>query len=300
MITRAETNGTAERTDDEDRRRNTDTGGHVTRWTARWALGTGLAALALTATSCGNGDEGATVQGVKLIKKDALTSCTHLPYPPFQVEQGGKVVGFDVDLVDLVAKRLGVTQKIVDTQFETMRTGAALNAGKCDIVMGGMTIKPDRVEFMDVTKPYFDATQSLLAKKGSGVTSLDAVKAKDLKLGAQAGTTGEDYVKGKGFDPVSFDNSGAELDGLRTGQVKVIVQDDPVVKGWLKDPANAGLEIVANLNTGEQYGFWIRKGHNPKLVELVNQVLAQAKADGTYKRIYERWIGAMPPAGGPS
>ncbi|MFD0686811.1 transporter substrate-binding domain-containing protein [Actinomadura fibrosa] len=265
--------------------------------TTRWALGAGVAALALTAAACG-GDEGATVQGVKLLKKDALTSCTHLPYPPFQSEQNGKVVGFDVDMIDLVAKKLGVTQKIVDTPFETMKTGAALNAGKCDIVMGGMTIKPDRVKFMDVSKPYFDATQALLAKKGSGITSLDDVKNRKIKIGSQAGTTGEDYVKGKGLDPRSFDNSLAELDGLRTGQVEVIVQDYPVVQNWLKDPANAKYQIVANLNTGEQYGFWIRKGYNPKLVEMTNQVIDQSKADGTYKKIYEKWIGPMPATGG--
>ena len=264
-------------------------------------LAAGMAALALaasTAAACG-GDEGATVQGVKLIKKGVLTSCTHLPYPPFQVEQGGKVVGFDVDLIDLVAKRLGVTQKVVDTPFETMKTGSALNAGKCDIVMGGMTIKPDRVKFMDVTQPYFDATQALMAKKGSGITSLEDVKSRKLRIGSQASTTGEDYVKEQGLDPRSFDNSLAELDGLRTGQVDVIVQDYPVVQGWLKNPSDrAKFAIVANLNTGEKYGFWTRKGHNPKLVELTNQVIAQARADGTYQKIYEKWIGPMPETGG--
>ncbi|TDD97138.1 transporter substrate-binding domain-containing protein [Actinomadura rubrisoli] len=271
----------------------------MSRRTTRCALGATLAALALTASACG-GDDGATVQGVKLIKKGALTSCTHLPYPPFQIEQNGKVVGFDVDMVDLVAKRLGVTQKVVDTQFETMRTGAALNAGKCDIVMGGMTIKPDRVKFMDVSKPYFDATQALLAKKGSGITSLEDVKSRKIKIGSQAGTTGEDFAKDKGLDPRSFDNSLAVLDGLRTGQVEVIIEDYPVVQNWLKDPVNAKYAIAANLNTGEQYGFWMRKGDNPKLVEMTDQVIAQAKADGTYKKIYEKWVGPMPKTGGPS
>ncbi|XVQ13580.1 transporter substrate-binding domain-containing protein [Spirillospora sp. CA-255316] len=267
----------------------------------RLAAGAAALALALASAAACGGEEGATVQGVKLIKKGQLTSCTHLPYPPFQVEQGGKVVGFDVDMIDLVAKRLGVTQKIVDTPFETMKTGSALNAGKCDIVMGGMTIKPDRVQFMDVTKPYFDATQALMAKKDSGITSLDDVKSRKLRLGSQASTTGEDYVKSKGLDPRSFDNSLAELDGLRTGQVDVIVQDYPVVQGWLKNPADkAKYAIVANLETGEQYGFWTRKGHNPKLVELTNQVIAESRANGTYKRIYEKWIGPMPKTGGTS
>lgn len=78
----------------------------------------------------------------------------------------------------------------------------------------------------------------------------------------------------------------------------MIVQDDPVVRGWLKDPANAKFEIVANLNTGEQYGMWMRKNHNPELVKLTNQAIAQAKADGTYKAIYEKWIGPMPSTAG--
>lgn len=260
----------------------------------RYAAAVALA-LAMTAVSGCGGEDGATVQGVKLIKKGTLTSCTHLPYPPFQEERGGKIVGFDVDLIDLVAKKLGVTHKIVDTPFETMKTGSALNAGKCDIVQGGMTIKPDRVKFMDVSVPYFDATQALMAKKDSGITSLDDVKNRKLRLGSQASTTGEDYVKSKGLDPRSYDNSLAELDALRTGQVDVIVQDYPVVQNWLKNPADkAKFAIVANLNTGEQYGFWMRKGHNPKLVELTNQVINEAKANGTYKRIYEKWIGPMP------
>ena len=119
---------------------------------------------------------------------------------------------------------------------------------------------------------------------------------RDLQAAAQA--KGLPWDSGKGFDPSSFDNSNAELDGLRTGQVDVIVQDDPVVKGWLKDPANSKYEIVANLNTGEQYGFWIRKDYNKKLVELTNQAIEQAKRDGTYKKIYEKWIGPMPAAAG--
>src|SRR5437764_1410538 len=102
----------------------------------------GLRRIAMAAAACGRGSDGATVQGAKLVAKGALTTCTHLPYPPFQSEQGGKVVGFDVDLIDLVAKKLGFKQKIVDTPFETIKTGSARNAGKCDVAAAGMTIKP--------------------------------------------------------------------------------------------------------------------------------------------------------------
>jgi polar amino acid transport system substrate-binding protein len=259
----------------------------------RSAIPAGLAALALTAAACG-GQGGATVQGAALVAKGAITTCTHLPYAPFQSERDGRVVGFDVDVVNLVAKRLGVTQNIIDTPFETIKTGSALNAGKCDLAAAGMTINADRAKFIDFSAPYFNATQALMAKKGTGVTSLADVKARRLRIGSQASTTGEDYVHRKGLDSISFKDSGSELNGLRSGQVNVIVADYPVVRGWLKDPVNSGFELVANLNTGEKYGFAVRKGRNPRLLALVDQVIAQSKADGAYKSIYEKWIGPMP------
>lgn len=250
-----------------------------------------LCALALSAGACG-GDQGATVKGAKLVRKGQLTTCTHLPYAPFQLEQRGKVVGFDVDMIDLVAKRMGVPQKVIDTPFETIKTGAALNGGKCDIAAAGMTIKPDRAKFVDFSAPYFRATQGLMTKKGGGVAGLDALKGR--KLGSQAGTTGEDYVREKGLDPRSFENSQAELDGLRTGQVDVIVQDTPVVRYWLKDPANGAYELASELQTNEQYGYAVRKGDNPGLLRFVNEAIAGAKRDGTYKKLYEKWMGPMP------
>ncbi|MEV5754608.1 ABC transporter substrate-binding protein [Actinoallomurus sp. NPDC052308] len=235
-----------------------------------------------------------TVQGAKLVKKGKLTTCTHLPYPPFQSAQGGKVVGFDVDLIDLVAKKLGVTQQVIDTPFETIKTGSALNAGKCDVAAAGMTIKPERARFIDFTKPYFNATQALMAKKGITYASLDDVKAKKLKVGSQASTTGEDFVHSKGIDSKSFKDSASLLNGLRSGQVDVIIEDYPVVQGWLKDPANAAYGVAASLNTGEQYGFAVRKGKNPKLLSLINQTIDEARQSGEYKKIYEKWIGPMP------
>jgi polar amino acid transport system substrate-binding protein len=260
----------------------------------RLAAAAAICATALVVTACGSGSKQVTVQGAKLVKKGHLTTCTHLPYPPFQSAQGGKVVGFDVDMIDLVAKKLGVTQQVIDTPFETIKTGSALNAGKCDLAAAGMTIKAERAKFIDFSKPYFDATQALMGKKGTTFPSLDDVKAKKLKVGSQAQTTGEEYVQGKGIDSKSFKDSASLLNGLRSGQVDVIVEDYPVVQGWLKDPANSAYGVAANLNTGEQYGFAVRKSHNPKLLAMINQAIDQAKQDGEYKKIYEKWIGPLP------
>ncbi|MFK0022202.1 transporter substrate-binding domain-containing protein [Streptomyces sp. NPDC090798] len=259
------------------------------------AATTATAGLLLVAgCSSGGGGGQSSAKGVPLVKAGQVTTCTHLPYPPFQSEINGKVQGFDVALIDLVAWDLGVKQAVVDTPFENFKTGAFLNSGQCDLAAAGMTITPERKKNVDFSDPYFEATQAVLVDKKSGVNSLADVKAKGKKLGAQAQTTGEDYVRKHGYDPVSFESSDAVLSGLRTGQVQAVIIDYPVVQGWLKDKANAdAFKVVDNLNTGEQYGFTVKKG-NTKLLAEINKAIKQAKADGTYKKLYEKWIGPYP------
>ncbi|MFI6059238.1 ABC transporter substrate-binding protein [Streptomyces sp. NPDC051286] len=252
-------------------------------------------ALALPLSACSSSGEGATVKGAKLIKSGQITTCTHLPYAPFQSEKDGKVVGFDVSMIDLVAEDLGVKQVVVDKSFETIKTGADLNASVCDVAAAGMTITDERKQNLDFSVPYFNATQALLARKGVKAATVEDITKQKLKLGSQSSTTGEDFAREHGADPQSFESSDAELNGLRTGQADVIVQDYPVVQNWLKDPANsAKFEIVGNLDTGEQYGFAVRKGGNPKLLAAIDQAIKDSKSDGTYKKLYEQWIGPMP------
>ncbi|MGW1609641.1 transporter substrate-binding domain-containing protein [Streptomyces sp. NPDC002285] len=257
------------------------------------AATTATAGLVLVA-GCSSDDSGGSgtktaAGGVEVVKAGQLTTCTHLPYPPFQSEIDGKVQGFDVSLIDLVADDLGVKQTIVDQPFENFKTGGSLNAGSCDLAAAGMTITEERKKNVDFSDPYFEATQAVLVDKKSGISSFADLKGK--KVGAQAQTTGEDYAKSKGLDPVSFESSDAVINGLRTGQVEAVVIDYPVVQGWLKDKANAAaFEVAEQINTGEQYGFTVKKG-NTKLLEAINKAIADAKADGTYKKLYEQWIG---------
>jgi polar amino acid transport system substrate-binding protein len=268
--------------------------GRRTRVLAATTATAGLVLLAAVGcTSSDDADSGTKTAagGVELVKAGQLTTCTHLPYPPFQSEIDGKVQGFDVSLIDLVAEDLGVKQQVLDTPFENFKTGAFLNSGQCDLAAAGMTITEERKKNVDFSDPYFDATQAVLVDKDSGVNSLADVKSKKVGIGAQAQTTGEEYVLKQGFDPVSLESSDAVLNALRSGQVKAVVIDYPVVQGWLKDKANAdAFKVVDNLNTGEQYGFTMKKG-NTKLLAAVNKAIADAKADGTYKKLYEQWIG---------
>jgi polar amino acid transport system substrate-binding protein len=78
----------------------------------------------------------------------------------------------------------------------------------------------------------------------------------------------------------------------------VLVQDDPVVRYWLTDRDNADFAIVAGLRTRERYGFAVRKARNPGLLRLIDQVIADSHGNGDYRRIYEKWMGPMPPDAG--
>ncbi|MBV2355132.1 transporter substrate-binding domain-containing protein [Streptomyces sp. J2-1] len=270
--------------------------GRRTRVLAVAATVTAGLVLVAGCSSSGSGGGTAKVKGVQLVQAGQLTTCTHLPYPPFQSDIDGKVQGFDVSLIDLVAKDLGVKQQIVDTPFENFKTGAFLNSGQCDLAAAGITITAERKKNVDFSEPYFDATQALLVARNSGITSLEQAKSENAPVGTQAQTTGEDYAKSKGIDPVSFNSSDAVLNGLRTGQVKAVVIDYPVVQGWLKNKANAdAFKLVQNIKTGEQYGFTVKKG-NTALLKVINATLNKAKADGEYQKIYEKWIGPYRPA----
>lgn len=259
-----------------------------------------VAALLLGAMGCG-GDDAKTdtaksekAAGVDFVKSGQLTTCSTLPNPPFIQERDGKFVGFDVELIDLVAKKLDVKQVVLDTPFETIATGADLNARKCDIGAASLTITEDRKKSLDFSEPYAEATQALLVKKGSGITSLEAAKGK--KVGTQSGSTGEDFVRSKGFDPVSFDAVDVQLNGLKSGQIDAMVQDLPVLTELLKDKANADLELGGTLNTGEQYGFATRKDGDQKLLTAINDTIASTKADGSYDGIYMKWFGVKAPS----
>jgi polar amino acid transport system substrate-binding protein len=255
------------------------------------------AALALTAAGCAKKDtSGTSASGVPLLHAGELTVCTHLPYAPFQLKNdSGDIVGFDVDLMNLVAKKLGVKQSITDTPFEGIKSGQDLKNDKCDVAAAGMTITPERQQVIDFSDPYFDATQALLVKKGAPYKSLADLRGK--RVGAQAATTGLDYMKknaaANGYEIVEYKDLATEQQALATNQIVAAVNDLPVWTEYLKE--NPGkFEVSAQFDTGEQYGFGLKKGGNPKLLAVVDEVLAKAKQDGTYDKLHQKWMGSAP------
>ncbi|MEU8825593.1 basic amino acid ABC transporter substrate-binding protein [Streptomyces sp. NPDC048636] len=249
------------------------------------------AASALLAGCTSTASSGSGGSDISLVQSGKLTTCTHLPYAPFQSKEGDKIVGFDVDLVDFIASALKVKQEIVDTPFEGIQSGEDLNANKCDVAAAGMTINEVREKNLDFSDPYFEATQALVTKKGKPYSSLGDLDGR--KLAVQQGTTGEVYAQkhAKGAKLVQFEDLALLLTAVKTGQVDAGVNDNGVLYDYVKD--NPDTEVTAEFNTGEQYGIAVRTG-NDALRKKINKVLKQARSDGRYDRIYKKWFGTAP------
>ncbi|MEI2647917.1 MAG: transporter substrate-binding domain-containing protein [Dermatophilaceae bacterium] len=188
------------------------------------ASGLAMAGCSSSSTPAAAPSSAATsaASAVKLIAPGKLTVCTHLAYAPFQYpDDSGKVVGFDVDIMDLVAKKLNVTQTIVDTPFEGIKSGEVTKTGKCDISAAAMTITDERKKAILFSDGYFNATQALLLPPTSTVKSLADLKGK--KLGAQSGTTGLDYANANkaanGYEIIEYQDEPTQRQALLTGQI---------------------------------------------------------------------------------
>jgi polar amino acid transport system substrate-binding protein len=234
-----------------------------------------------------------------LVDPSSLTVCTSLPYSPFEVDDGtgsGKIVGFDMDLMDLMAKELGVQRKTVALQFPGIQSGQAMKSKKCDIAAAAMTINEERKANITFSDPYYDASQALMVPADSSVTGLADLKGK--KLGAQTGTTGlmyaQKYQPQYGYTVTQYSQINDEELALSTGKVDAAIHDQPALNDYLKQhPGKA--KVVANFKTGEQYGFGMALG-NTALKAAADNAIATAKADGAYAAAYKKWIGT--PAAG--
>ncbi|MFZ1412465.1 MAG: transporter substrate-binding domain-containing protein [Micropruina sp.] len=240
----------------------------------------------------------ASAASVTLVSPGKLTVCTHLSYKPFQYkDDSGKVVGFDVDIMDLVAKKLGVTQEIVDIDFAQVTSGAVFAAKKCDAAAAAVTINDARKQAILFSDPYFNATQALLTKTGSGIKDLAGLKGK--KLGVQTDTTGKEYAEknkeANGYEIVVFDDMPSELAAVLAGRVDAAVNDNGVVYDYAK--ANPTSEVVAEFATGEQYGLLAQKDSPTAqaLMDVINAELKAAKAGTAYNDIYKKWFGVDAP-----
>jgi polar amino acid transport system substrate-binding protein len=244
----------------------------------------------LTGVGCGDdSNDSGSSGGVATLEKGKLKVGSDIPYAPFEFGES-PYQGFDVDVVNEIAKRLGLEAEFIKTPFDPIFRNLA--QGRFDMVGSAATITPARKKTVDFSNPYFPADQSLMVKKGSPIQSTEDLAGKTV--GAQLGTTGAEYARKetKASSVRTYDLVDDAFNALENGQVAAVVNDFPVSKYATRSKKN--LVVVQQIPTGEQYGLGFKKG-NDGLRNAVNRELDKMKSDGTYTKIYRKWLQVDPP-----
>ena len=253
------------------------------------------AAAETTAAAVGDTTAAAGAAAVKTAKAGKLVVCSDIPYAPFEYYTNGAdgdVTGIDVDILNGIAKEIGLTTDYIKTPFDGIF--AALAAGSCDMIASSVSITDERKQANDFSNGYFKIQQTILVRSGdAALNDLPALKGKTV--GAQSGTTGSTFAtagaSANAYTVKDFTGADDLITALKAGQVDAVIQDSPI-NGYAA--TKSGGELVVSKvfdGAGEEYGFVVPKD-NPGLTAALNTGLDKLKADGTYKMILTKYLGA--------
>jgi polar amino acid transport system substrate-binding protein len=248
--------------------------------------------VSLVIAGCGSSNSSSSTGGGESTASggEPLTVGSDVPYPPFEQGKPGEYTGFDVELVEAIAEKMGRTAEFEDTSFETIF--AFLGQGKFEAVASAATITPEREQTVDFSNPYYLSEQAILVKEGGTIDTVE--KLKGATVGVQKGTTGEEFVeeKGEAGELRSYPTGPNAVNALNAGTVEAVVIDIPVAENAVKE--SSGLEISAAIPTEEEYGIAVAQGET-ELLEEINEGLKETMEDGTYTKIYKKWFHREPP-----
>jgi polar amino acid transport system substrate-binding protein len=261
----------------------------------------GLSAATLFLAACGKQEAPAAPTPAPVASAPAPAPAkvyvvgTDAAYAPFESQnEKGEIVGFDIEVVQAVAKKAGIEVKFVNTPWEGIFN--ALSQGDRDLVVSAVTITAERKQTMDFSDPYFDAQQLIAVKESSKVAKFADLK--KLKVGVQTGTTGDEAVTkllGKASTAIKrFESTPLALKELEAGGVDAVVADNGVVINYVANNPGGKFKSIADKEfVPEQYGLALKKG-NSELQAKLNKGLADIKADGTYDQIFSKYFGVAP------
>ena len=215
-----------------------------------------------------------------------LTMGTNAAFPPYEYKEGDQIVGIDAEIAQ--ADKLGLKLEILDMDFSSLIT--AIQAGKIDISLAGMTVTEERKQNVDFTDSYSTGVQVIIVKDGSDVTTVDDL-ANDKIIGVQEGTTGHLYCSDDyGEDHViAYTNGATAVQALLQDKVDCVVIDQQPAKEFVA--ANEGLKILDTEYVVEDYAAAVSKD-NPALTAALNKALQELKDDGTIQSILDKYIKA--------
>jgi polar amino acid transport system substrate-binding protein len=258
--------------------------------------------LALALAACGDDDstdtsdetlpsEEAEVEApAGLVSAGSLTVCSDTPYEPFEFEgPDGEQTGYDMDLLRAIAEDAGLELEVLDVPFEGILGKMA--AGDCDVVGSAVSIKPERLEQVDFSEPYFDSGQSILVRAADAQTYATLADLAGQRIAVQTGTTGETYAnenKPDGAEIVSFEDSTGLFAALASNDVAAILQDFPV--NAYRSTQDDLFVVTETFVTDEQYGFAVEKG-DAEMLAFIDDGLDRLHDDGRFDEIFATYFG---------
>jgi polar amino acid transport system substrate-binding protein len=223
--------------------------------------------------------------GKKEEVKKSIYVGTNAEFPPFEYLEEGKITGFDMELIDEIAKEMGTEIKIEDMTFDGLLP--ALQAKKVDVVIAGMTATEERKKAVSFTAPYYTASQVIVVREGDeSIKSFDDLKGK--KVGVMLGFTGDLVVSEiEGVTVERYNASYAGIMALQADKVDAVVLDSEPAKNFVAK--NEGLAIAEADAAEEEYAIAVRK-EDKELLEKLEKALKSVKEKGTYDELLKKYF----------
>lgn len=204
-------------------------------------------------------------------------------------DETGAFVGFEIDLVNEIAKRLGKTVAIENIPFNGLFP--AIESGRVNMAISSITITQKRLATLTFAQPYYDSDQSLTVLAASGITSTADLKGKTV--GVDTASTGDIWAteadKTIGFAAINrYEGLVPAMLDLQAGRIDGYISDIPALLYYTKDKPD--LKVVERITTGEKYSIMFSKD-NPLATE-VNAVITTLKGEGFIAQLHEKWFGA--------
>lgn len=222
--------------------------------------------------------------GYTLVKDGTLTVGTAAEYEPFEYMEDGQYKGFDLDLIQDIAKKLGLTVEFANVDFDTIVPGVSSGA-KYDVGIGAITVTPERKKEVDFTDSYYMDDQAIVTMKNNADITGDNYKEKldsaDAKIAVQSGSTAEAFAKENfpNAELVPFKNATDCFSALQAGQSVALVTNRSVA-AQLVATSFDNEQVIKLISTGEEYAIAVNKD-NSGLKDAINKALKELTDDGT-------------------
>jgi L-cystine transport system substrate-binding protein len=232
--------------------------------------------------------EGAEDLLAKIKEEGKIVIGTEGTYAPFTFhDESGKLTGFDVEIAQEVANRLGVEAEFLETQWDAMFAG--LDSKRFDMVANQVGIKPERQEKYDFSVPYITSKAVLITHEDNDtVKSFEDIKG--LKSAQTMTSNYGDLARSYGAEVIGIEGFVQSVELISAKRADVTLNDNISFLDYKKKQPNAPVKIVAEKEEASQSGLMFRKG-SETLVEEVNKALNGMIEDGTYLKISEKWFG---------